>query len=629
MDNIDSVLTPRKRQLARSDHQTRWNERLGLVSFFVLGAGMLAPLNAFLNAIDYFSLFFGPHMDRLFTVCYLPMYLKVLITLAHYGSVTNRGRRITVGFLGFVLVLFAMPLIDILLLSDDPQHHSKHGLALTLTLCLVVISGVLDGIAQSAVFVESARCGLPYVKACVGGTASSGVIIGLLRIMTKASTQANGDTLDISRLRLSTNIYFAVSGCLAGCGLLVHLLVIPRLSIRLLDASSLEQSMLMEGNMVDEGTSLLSGADEEMLPLSRPAASGDEKSFSPRQDKKTKRDRKIGRSSLSPAFVLDDEDLPLNETDVFRESHVEYEAPHNFSGGYLHYELKAAAVEPMAQSFDQERDELRVKREVEQDWKETKRHYFRIVHIVSRVYPTYLALIVTYAATLSVFPGVIAEDVRFSTLPNGWYPVMIIFVYNLMDCIGKLLPIKVSTWKRRQALLPAIAVLRALLLIPLIALTARSTSSSSGRTLALMILLTCILGVSNGYLTALSLTLAPLYATQSLTTRQLSVGAINQETYYSSPSRPERPPVGPVGSLFNGSPLFSPSQETPLSDPNPEPGLPIIESLDLKMTTEVATEQAEELAVISIAFGLAAGALLSWLWLIVADGETVTDFLDH
>ena len=97
-------LTPRRTpgRGARSPDQPgiRTTERIGLACYFLLGAGLLAPLNAFLSAIDYFSLFFGAHMDRTFTVCYLPMFLKVLLTLCHYGSVTDRSIRITVGFTG-------------------------------------------------------------------------------------------------------------------------------------------------------------------------------------------------------------------------------------------------------------------------------------------------------------------------------------------------------------------------------------------------------------------------------------------------------------------------------------------------------------------------------------------------
>lgn len=65
---IDATLTPRRTpgRGGRSGPTASMGatERLGLICYFLLGAGMLAPLNAFLSAIDYFSLYYGPHMDR-------------------------------------------------------------------------------------------------------------------------------------------------------------------------------------------------------------------------------------------------------------------------------------------------------------------------------------------------------------------------------------------------------------------------------------------------------------------------------------------------------------------------------------------------------------------------------------
>jgi hypothetical protein len=598
--------------------------------YFLLGAGLLAPLNSFLSAIDYFSLYYGPHMDRLFTVCYLPMFLKVLLTMCHYGSATDRSARITVGFAGFIIILGAMPLID-LMLPDNPHDHSNHGTALTLTLCLVVISGVLDGLAQSAVFVDAARCGLQYVKACVGGTASSGVIIGLLRIVTKSTS--NGDT--VAGLRTSTGLYFIISASLAAMGLISHTLVIPRLSVRPASDSTAQGAVPRERgrDVVDEGTSLLSSAGDEMLPVSRPAASeGDEHALPPRnsrKDRRTKDGSSMGRSSLHPAFVLEEEDsLPLNESDVFHDPRAQRseQVPQHFTGGYLRYEPKANLEDSPEQiSCMDEDQELKVKREVEEDWSETKLHYLRILYVIKKCYMTYATLIITYASTLSIFPGVIAEDIRFDTpsLANGWYPVIIIFLYNTGDCGGKLLPIKASQWRRRQVLLPVIAVLRAFILVPLVALTARSTSSSSGP-ISLMIALTIVLGITNGYLTSISLTLVPLYASESISVRQLSsqLGAHEMDQASMSPPRQLRQGSSGGPGLFGGSPLFSTASQETVTD-----GAPSLPKINIvHMTNEEAAMQAEELAVISIAFGLAVGAILSWVWLIIADGAPISDF---
>ena len=89
--------------------------RTAVICYFVMGMGFLAPWNAFLTAIDYFSslyvglimcmvsylvlpshgsfvfFFQGGHMDRLFTACYLPICLYTLVIMMRYGPGGSRG----------------------------------------------------------------------------------------------------------------------------------------------------------------------------------------------------------------------------------------------------------------------------------------------------------------------------------------------------------------------------------------------------------------------------------------------------------------------------------------------------------------------------------------------------------
>lgn len=69
-------------------------------------------------------------------------------------------------------------------------------------------------------------CAYPVLQAVVGGTASSGVIICLLRVLTKAALPATR-----AGLRKSTSLYFGISGaiCLACWG--IYYAVLPRLGV--------------------------------------------------------------------------------------------------------------------------------------------------------------------------------------------------------------------------------------------------------------------------------------------------------------------------------------------------------------------------------------------------------------
>ena len=54
----------------------------------------------------------GDHMDRLFTICYLPMCLLLLVVMMHYGpGVADPHTRITAGYVGFIAVTILMPVV--------------------------------------------------------------------------------------------------------------------------------------------------------------------------------------------------------------------------------------------------------------------------------------------------------------------------------------------------------------------------------------------------------------------------------------------------------------------------------------------------------------------------------------
>lgn len=108
-----------------------------------------------------------------------------------------------------------------------------------------------------------------------------------------------------------------------------------------------------------------------------------------------------------------------------------------------------------------------------------------------------------YIVTLSVFPGFLAESLA-SKLLKDWYPFLLITVYNVSDFAGKSLTavyvlksIKKTTW----------ACILRLLFYPLFA--ACLNGPKRLRTEVPVVVLTFMLGVSNGYLTSVIMILAP------------------------------------------------------------------------------------------------------------------------
>ncbi|XP_075478498.1 equilibrative nucleotide transporter 3-like [Primulina tabacum] len=106
-----------------------------------------------------------------------------------------------------------------------------------------------------------------------------------------------------------------------------------------------------------------------------------------------------------------------------------------------------------------------------------------------------------YALTLSIFPGFLSEDTGSHSL-GGWYALVLVAMYNVWDLIGRYVPlIERIKLKSRKGLV--MAVVARFLLIPAFYFTAKYGDQGW------MIMLTSILGLSNGYLTVCVLTSAP------------------------------------------------------------------------------------------------------------------------
>ncbi|KAL0012630.1 hypothetical protein SO802_007738 [Lithocarpus litseifolius] len=114
-------------------------------------------------------------------------------------------------------------------------------------------------------------------------------------------------------------------------------------------------------------------------------------------------------------------------------------------------------------------------------------------------YATGLFLI--YVLTLSIFPGFLYENTGTHGL-GSWYSPVLVAMYNVWDLISRYIPlIKSLKLESRKGLM--IAILSRFLFIPAFYFCAKYGDKGW------MILLTSLLGASNGYLTVCVLTVAP------------------------------------------------------------------------------------------------------------------------
>lgn len=131
----------------------RNEERIAQWHFFLLGAAMLLPWNAFITAVDYLGQIFpGQHIDRVFSVVYMSVNIVSIalnFLLQRHVSIPTR---MVVGLLGYVFAMVAVPI------ADEAAGADVIGLP-TFKMVLVVgvlLSAFFDGLVQPAVFGEAA-----------------------------------------------------------------------------------------------------------------------------------------------------------------------------------------------------------------------------------------------------------------------------------------------------------------------------------------------------------------------------------------------------------------------------------------------------------------------------------------
>uniref|UniRef100_A0A0A0LFI1 Equilibrative nucleoside transporter n=1 Tax=Cucumis sativus TaxID=3659 RepID=A0A0A0LFI1_CUCSA len=112
-------------------------------------------------------------------------------------------------------------------------------------------------------------------------------------------------------------------------------------------------------------------------------------------------------------------------------------------------------------------------------------------------------IILIYLVTLSIFPGYISEDVHSSILKD-WYPILLIFGYNVFDLVGKSLTL-VYVIQNLKIVVGGCVV--RLFFFPLFFVCLHGPLVF--RTEIPVMLLTCLMGLTNGYLTSVLMMLAP------------------------------------------------------------------------------------------------------------------------
>ncbi|XP_071703851.1 equilibrative nucleotide transporter 8-like [Rutidosis leptorrhynchoides] len=177
---------------------------LAYMIHFLLGAGYLVPWNAFITAVDYFQYSYpNKHINKVFSVGYMSASVTVLFTLMCCSSRIKQSSvrvRMNVGQSLFILALMVPPLTDWV----DPGVRTDIDFSVLVT--MVVVSGLANGLVGGSLVGSTGELPGRYMQAVFAGNATAGLMVSILRILTKASlphTQKG--------LRISTRIYFITS----------------------------------------------------------------------------------------------------------------------------------------------------------------------------------------------------------------------------------------------------------------------------------------------------------------------------------------------------------------------------------------------------------------------------------
>ncbi|CAN8235779.1 unnamed protein product [Cochlearia groenlandica] len=176
---------------------------LAYIIYFTLGVGFLLPWNAFITAVDYFSyLYPSTAVDRIFAVVYmLTGLICLLVIVVFYAHKSHASFRINLGLLLFVIALLVVPVLDLVYVKGRVGLYA----GFDVTSGALALSGLGDALMQGGLIGVAGEMPERYMQAVIAGTAGSGVLVSMLRILTKAVYPQDPDGL-----RKSANLYFAV-----------------------------------------------------------------------------------------------------------------------------------------------------------------------------------------------------------------------------------------------------------------------------------------------------------------------------------------------------------------------------------------------------------------------------------
>ncbi|XP_058734831.1 equilibrative nucleotide transporter 3-like [Vicia villosa] len=192
-----------------------------IVICWFLGIGGLFAWNSMLTIVDYYIYLFPKyHPSRVLTIVYQPFAFGTLAILAYNEAKINTRLRNLFGYTVYFFGILALLILDL-------ATSGKGGIGTFIGICIVSgVFGISDAHVQGGMVGDLSYMLPEFIQSFLAGSAASGAIISVLRLITKAvfENSPNG-------LRKGAILFFALSAFFEFLCVVLYASVFPKLAI--------------------------------------------------------------------------------------------------------------------------------------------------------------------------------------------------------------------------------------------------------------------------------------------------------------------------------------------------------------------------------------------------------------
>ncbi|XP_041373222.1 equilibrative nucleoside transporter 4-like [Gigantopelta aegis] len=417
------------------------------LALVLAGAGFLLPYNSFIIAVDFYQSRF-PASTIIFDMSLMYIVVAFFSVCVNNAVVEllSMPVRITFGYIVSFVTLLLIALCDVWF-----QLFSED-VAYRITLLAVAVVAVGSTVQQSSFYGYTSMLPRRYTQAVMTGESAAGLIISINRIVTKAL---------LDDQRINTMIFFCISiSIIWMCFVLFH--VTRRTDFVRFYVSMCESAKIAEDQ---RGLSKPTVTEEVSLVDFHEPTTGHHYGVLVIQSP-------TSPVEAAPAIGANQSDVTPNDITRSQEAEV------SFQGQY--YKLQM----PKISAF--------------------KRGLLMRYEVSKTVWPFMLAIGLAYFVTLCLFPGIESEVI--SCKIGSWMPIVLMAVFNLFDFIGKIIASLHYDWPRGRLV---VLTLSRIIFVPLLMICATPRIRPILMGDGWPIVLSLLLGITNGYFGSVPMILAP------------------------------------------------------------------------------------------------------------------------